>query len=182
MYKYLQLFHNLIPQVKTENLGQGDKADYFTAKGTVMFVKKDNCMYQACPTADCNKKVVDQGNGLYRCEKCNREFPNYKWRMILSVNIADHTDNQWVTCFQESAESVLGTKADELGSLRESNELQFEKIMQDALFKQFVFRLRAKVETYNEESRLKTVCVGATPVDWKDTGYRLIELLSQMGL
>lgn len=22
---------------------------------------------------------------MYRCEKCAREFPNYKWRMILSV-------------------------------------------------------------------------------------------------
>ena len=41
--------------------------------------------FQACPTEACNKKVVDQGNGMYRCEKCAREFPNYKWRMILSV-------------------------------------------------------------------------------------------------
>ncbi|CAG5127182.1 unnamed protein product [Candidula unifasciata] len=169
-------------QVKTENLGQGEKADYFTAKATIIFVRKENCMYQACPTADCNKKVVDQGNGLYRCEKCNREFPNYKWRMILSVNLADHTDNQWVTCFQESAESMLGIKADELGALRETDEVQFEKVINDAQFKQYVFRLRAKVETYNDENRLKTVCVGATPVDWKETGYRLIEQLSQMGI
>ena len=25
---------------------------------------------------------------MYRCEKCNKEFPNYKWRMILSVGIS----------------------------------------------------------------------------------------------
>lgn len=43
-------------------------------------------MYQACPTQDCNKKVIDQQNGLYRCEKCDREFPNFKYRMILSVS------------------------------------------------------------------------------------------------
>ena len=41
---------------------------------------------QACPTENCNKKLVDQGNGMWRCEKCNREFPNYKWRMILQVS------------------------------------------------------------------------------------------------
>ena len=23
---------------------------------------------------------------MYRCEKCSKEFPNYKWRMILSVS------------------------------------------------------------------------------------------------
>ena len=114
--------------MKSENLGQGEKADYYTAKGTVVFVKKDNCMYQACPTADCNKKVVDLGNGQYRCEKCNREFPNHKWRMILSCNVADHTDNQWITCFQDSAEGMLGMKADELGHLRETDEMRFDQV------------------------------------------------------
>lgn len=43
-------------------------------------------MYQACPSPDCNKKVVDQQNGLYRCEKCDNEFPNFKYRMMLLVS------------------------------------------------------------------------------------------------
>jgi len=30
--------------VKAQNLGH-DKADYFTAKGTIVFMKKENCMY-----------------------------------------------------------------------------------------------------------------------------------------
>ena len=33
-------------QVISENLGQGEKADYFTTKATLMLLKKDNCMYQ----------------------------------------------------------------------------------------------------------------------------------------
>ena len=33
-------------QVKNENLGSGEKPDYFTSRGTVLFMKKDNCMYQ----------------------------------------------------------------------------------------------------------------------------------------
>lgn len=61
------------------------QADYFSCVGTVVYLRKENCMYQACPTQDCNKKVVDEQNGLYRCEKCDREFPNFKYRMILSV-------------------------------------------------------------------------------------------------
>ena len=32
-------------EVKSQNLGQ-DKPDYFTAKGTIVYLKKDNCMYQ----------------------------------------------------------------------------------------------------------------------------------------
>ncbi|XP_064612626.1 replication protein A 70 kDa DNA-binding subunit-like [Liolophura sinensis] len=167
-------------QVKTENLGHGDKADYFTAKGTVLFLRKENCMYQACPSENCNKKVVDQGNGLYRCEKCQKEFPNHKWRMILSANLSDFSDNQWVTCFQESAEMLLGAGADQLGDMRESNEVAFDQVFQQALFKTYIFKLRAKVETYNDESRLKTVCVNAAPIDWVEHGKRLVEEINKM--
>ncbi|XP_041348869.1 replication protein A 70 kDa DNA-binding subunit-like [Gigantopelta aegis] len=167
-------------QVKSENLGNGDKPDYFTSKGTVVFMRKENCMYKACPTEQCNKKLVDQGNGLFRCEKCNREFPNYKWRMILSANLADFADNQWVTCFQESAETLLGHKADELGHLRETNEAAFDQIITDSTFKSYIFKLRAKMETYNDESRLKTVCVTATPMDWKEYGKKLIEDITRL--
>lgn len=67
----------------------GLQADYFSTVATVVFLRKENCMYQACPTQDCNKKVIDQQNGLYRCEKCDREFPNFKYRMILSVSRVD---------------------------------------------------------------------------------------------
>lgn len=62
------------------------KADYFSSVATVVYLRKENCMYQACPNQDCNKKVIDQQNGLYRCEKCDSEFPNFKYRMILSVS------------------------------------------------------------------------------------------------
>lgn len=62
------------------------KADYFSSVATVVFLRKENCMYQACPTQDCNKKVIDQQNGLYRCEKCDSEFPDFKYRMLLSVS------------------------------------------------------------------------------------------------
>lgn len=54
--------------------------------GTIVHLRKENCMYQACPSQDCNKKVIDQQNGLYRCEKCDREFPNFKYRMMLLVS------------------------------------------------------------------------------------------------
>lgn len=62
------------------------QADYFSCVGTVVYLRKENCMYQACPSQDCNKKVIDEHNGLFRCEKCDREFPNFKYRMILSVS------------------------------------------------------------------------------------------------
>ncbi|TNN66085.1 Replication protein A DNA-binding subunit [Liparis tanakae] len=163
-----------LSDVKTEHLGHGEKADYYTCIATIVYLRKENCLYQACPSQDCNKKVVDQQNGMFRCEKCDKEFPNFKYRLILSANIADYADNQWVTCFQESAEAILGQNAAYMGQLKDSNEVAFDEVFQQANFNTFVFRSRVKLETYNDESRIKATVMDVKPVDHKDYIKRLI--------
>ncbi|KAM4628160.1 replication protein A 70 kDa DNA-binding subunit [Polymixia lowei] len=163
-----------LTDVKTEHLGHGEKADYFSCIATIVYLRKENCLYQACPSQDCNKKVVDQQNGMYRCEKCDKEFPNFKYRLILSANVADYADNQWVTCFQESAEAILGQNAAYLGQLKDSNEAAFDEVFQQANFNTFVFRNRVKLETYNDESRIKATVMDVKPVDHKEYSKRLI--------
>ncbi|XP_053177158.1 replication protein A 70 kDa DNA-binding subunit [Scomber japonicus] len=169
-----------LSDVKNEHLGHGDKADYFSCLATIVYLRKENCLYQACPSQDCNKKVVDQHNGMFRCEKCDKEFPNFKYRLILSANIADFGDNQWVTCFQESAEAILGQNAAYLGQLKESNEAAFDEIFQQANFHSFVFRNRVKLETYNDESRIKATVMDVKPVDHRDYCKRLIMNIRKM--
>ncbi|XP_061538402.1 replication protein A 70 kDa DNA-binding subunit isoform X1 [Phycodurus eques] len=169
-----------LSDVKTEHLGHGEKADYYTCIGTIVYLRKENCLYQACPNQDCNKKVVDQQNGMFRCEKCDKEFPNFKYRLILSANISDYGDNQWVTCFQESAEAILGQNAAYLGQLKDSDEAAFDEIFQQANFNTFVFRNRVKLETYNDESRIKATVVDVKPVDHKDYSKRLIMNIRKM--
>ncbi|KAM4700557.1 replication protein A 70 kDa DNA-binding subunit [Discoglossus pictus] len=162
-------------EVKTENLGHGEKADYFTSVATIVYLRKENCLYQACPSSqDCNKKVIDQQNGLFRCEKCDKEFPNFKYRLILSANIADFGENQWVTCFQESAEAILGQNAAYLGELKEKNEQAYEEVFQNANFRAYTFRVRVKLETYNDESRIKATVLDVKPIDHKEYSRRLI--------
>ena len=39
----------MFADVKAQNLGQ-EKAEYFTSKGTVVFMKKENCMYAVSVT------------------------------------------------------------------------------------------------------------------------------------
>jgi len=41
--------------VKAQNLGQADKAEYFTAKGTIVFMKKENCMYTVSASTACQQ-------------------------------------------------------------------------------------------------------------------------------
>ncbi|CAN9501139.1 unnamed protein product [Ophioblennius macclurei] len=160
--------------IRSEELGHGDKADYFSCVATVVYIRKDNCLYQACPTAECNKKVIDQHNGRYRCEKCNREFPNFKYRLLLSANLADSGDNQWVTCFQETAETLLGHTAEHLGMLRDTDEDAFDEVFQKATFQSHVFKSKAKLESYNDEMRVKVTALEVHPVDHRDYSRRLL--------
>lgn len=97
------------------------QADYFSCVGTVVYLRKENCMYQACPSQDCNKKVIDEHNGLFRCEKCDREFPNFKYRMILSVSPRLQRPFSGRLPRQRAAGPWGGEKgSDDLGSSQES--------------------------------------------------------------
>ncbi|KAK5612981.1 hypothetical protein CRENBAI_003495 [Crenichthys baileyi] len=170
----------LLSDVKNENMGHGAKAEYFSCVATVLYMRKENCLYQACPSGDCNKKVIDQQNGFYRCEKCNREFPNFRYRLLLSANLADFGDNQWVTCFQETAEVLLGRKAEELGQLRETDEAEFDEVFQKANFTTHIFKNRVKLETYNDESRVKVTVMEVLPVDHREYSRRLLSNIQKL--
>lgn len=169
-------------EAKLENLGgnQNDQPDYYSTKASVALIRKENCLYPACPGQNCNKKVIDMNNGMYRCEKCNQEYDTFKHRLMLSVNLADTTDNQWVTMFQDQAEAILGVSAQTLGDLRESNNDAFQKVFSESTFKSFNFRLRVKMETYNDESRLKCTAMQVTPLNIKEYNRRLINEIKQM--
>jgi replication factor A1 len=68
-----------IHQIKEDQLGMSDKADFFSLRATIMHIKADNILYPACPTPQCNKKVTETHEG-WRCEKCDRchEKPEYR--------------------------------------------------------------------------------------------------------
>ncbi|XP_062262049.1 replication protein A 70 kDa DNA-binding subunit-like isoform X2 [Platichthys flesus] len=163
-----------LSDVKNESMGHGEKADYFSCVATLLFTRKDTCLYRACPSADCKKKVTDQQNGMYRCEKCNREFPNFKYRFLLSANLADFGDNQWVTCFEETAEVLLGHTAETLGELKDTDETAFDEVFQKAHFTTHIFKNRVKLETYNDESRVKVTVIEVQPLDHREYSRRLL--------
>ncbi|XP_016897206.1 replication protein A 70 kDa DNA-binding subunit-like isoform X2 [Cynoglossus semilaevis] len=169
-----------LSDVKSERLGHDVKADYFSCVATVVFMRKENCLYQACPSAHCSKKVLDQRNGLYFCEKCNREFRNFNYSLILSVNLADLSDNQWVTCFQETAETLLGLSAEELGQLKDTDEAAFDEVFQKANFKTYIFKNKVKLETYNDESRVKVTVMEVKPIDHREYSRTLLSNIRKL--
>ncbi|XP_050420313.1 replication protein A 70 kDa DNA-binding subunit [Adelges cooleyi] len=166
-------FHT-IKSSQLAQLGGGDKADYFSMYAYLVFVKSDSALYKACPKPDCQKKVIDKNDGTYRCEKCNDESENFKYRLLLSAQLCDTTGSQWVTMFQEAGEGLLGVTTSEIGKLYEDSKEDYSDIFQKQMFKMFETRVRAKMETYNNETRLKVSVMNMKPVDYKVASSKLI--------
>lgn len=171
-----------LADIKDENLGMDDKAEYITVKCTILYCKKENVLYQACASKDCNKKVVDLQNGTYRCEKCNKEMNEFKYRMILNMNVADDSDNLWVTCFQEQGELILGMSTEELGRLKEQDEAAFEEAIKKAQFQTYFLKLRVKMEKFNEEERLRCSVVNVSPMSYEEYGKKLITDIQKLSM
>lgn len=49
-------------EAKFENLGGGEKPDYYNVKAMVAMINKERALYMACPSEDCNKKVKNEKN------------------------------------------------------------------------------------------------------------------------
>jgi len=175
-----------IGEVKQENLGYGsDKGEYYSTTATITFFSKDKALYKACGKdvdgRQCNKKVIENGDGTYRCEKCSEEKPTFVWRLMLQMNLADPTDNTWASCFQETGEKLLNIKSDELGRLFEQEEDRYNAVFTEATFKTFQFRMRVKADTYNDETRLKHTVVDVNEMDWTSYCKKIIQELETAG-
>jgi replication factor A1 len=81
------------------------------------------------------------------------ETADFKWRAMLNVSFADYSDFVWGTCFQESAEILLAEKAENLGEMYENNSSAFDMVVKEAVFKNYIVKFRAKMETYNVSQR-----------------------------
>lgn len=147
----------IIQQVLDEETYLQDTPVYMSIKASVVYVKNTTVAYPACSTPGCNKKVIEDNPGSWWCEKCQASFPEPQYRYVLSVNVADHTGTIWLSCFDEAGQAIVGMSANEAMKIKlddeENNTQNFMTVMQDATCKTFNFRVRAKMETYQDQPK-----------------------------
>jgi replication factor A1 len=166
-----------IQQVADEKLGFGEKPDYFSLTATISHIRQENCWYPACPNEGCNKKVMDM-NSEWRCEKCDKSFARPNYRYILSFSVSDYSGQLWLQAFNDQAEQILGKTANDLQQLREnSGEDAYKEVFQEALFKEFTFKVRAKAETYQDDKKVRSSVVQVQPIDFHKTSLEMISLI-----
>jgi replication factor A1 len=85
---------------------------------------------------------------------------------MVSLNMGDYSDGMWATCFQETAEKLLGMSSEEVGNMFEQDEEGYNKVFTDACFKTYSFCCRAKADTYNDETRVKHTVISVEPIEY----------------
>ncbi|KAH8685728.1 hypothetical protein BGZ60DRAFT_365925 [Tricladium varicosporioides] len=171
-----------IAQIFDENLGGTEgQDDYFAVKATIVYIKQDNISYPACMSENCNKKVVEDGDG-WRCEKCGITHPRPQHRYIMTLSVADHTGQIYLSCFDEVARLVMGMSADELVELKENDQMMAEKVFTNANCKTLLFTCRARMDNYQDQRRVRYQVLNARPIDFKQEAHRLTELIKMYSI
>ena len=97
----------------------------------------------------------------------------------MQAAIADFTDVHWVTIFEESGMNILGISAEELARKKEENMIEYEKILENCKYLSFQFTIKSKVESWNDEKRLRLSIVKAEKIS-KDSIDRINRLTSEI--
>ncbi|GER57613.1 replication protein A 70 kDa DNA-binding subunit [Striga asiatica] len=175
-----------ISQIKDEKLGTSEKPDWIIVSATLTYIKADNFCYTACPLmiADrqCSKKVTNNGDGKWRCERCEKSVEECDYRYILQMQIQDHTGLTWATAFQETGKDIMGISAKDLYYIKyeEQDEEKFIEVMRNALFNKFLFKLKVKEEFFSDEQRVKSTVVKAEKVNFETETRYLLDSIANM--
>lgn len=155
-----------ITEVESQEVGR-DAPAYFKLKGFVSFVKHErDPWYMACPSKECNKKVTSDDQGGWLCDKCDKVFPTCNPRYLLEVMAQDATGSMWLSVFDELAEKLLGKSAAEMMALKQAgDDPAYEAVYENACFHVGVFRVRAKADTYQDETRVRCSLVATDAVE-----------------
>lgn len=158
-----------------ENLGFSDQPDYFSIKAMVAVISQNGAAYYpSCP--DCRKKLVENSDKQgWICEKCKgKVFSEPIYRYVLSVCLNDETDQIWASAFEESGNLIVGATANELAELDKENPELKVKRLQEFPRLEYIFRIRAKQDFYNDLKRVRYSIVSISKLDYAAEAHKLI--------
>ncbi|CAN0876938.1 Replication protein A 70 kDa DNA-binding subunit B [Linum grandiflorum] len=165
--------------INDQSLGDGKPA-FFTIRGYVSFIKPDQTMwYRACKT--CNKKVTDGMSGGYWCEGCQKNESECSLRYILALKVTEASGEGWISAFNDEAELILGSSADELDQLRSQDDgSSYQSKLKAATWNPHLFRVSVTQNEYNHEKRQRVTVKAVSSVDFAAESKFLLEEISKM--
>merc|ERR1712166_1229258 len=161
------------------------KGCYFSIQGAISSINSYTTnpdsgrkpYYKAIPNPHPNagKKVEANGEG-WICMKDGSIHDSYDSRYAFSFKLSDYTDTKFVGSFNEVATKLSGQSAKEI-ELLEGNVDIWEKAIRAPLFKTLNFKIRAKEDHYQAQSRIRYICFDIGPIDYKEECEKLVRIL-----
>jgi len=140
---------------------------------------KNNLHYKSCPTEKCLKKVEDQGNNSYYCQKCQVTYPNFHYKYLISGVISDHTGSIWVNIFD------VATTLFKIGPndfiplfLVDSNKEYCEDVFKDSLYATYNMKVSARPPT-TDGMKPRYTLERVEKLDYIDESKKLITKINQ---
>mmetsp|Transcript_16132 Transcript_16132/g.37766 ORF Transcript_16132/g.37766 Transcript_16132/m.37766 type:complete len:461 (-) Transcript_16132:54-1436(-) len=121
----------------------------------------------------CNRRVDSSGF----CASCNRAG-RVALRFNLRCRFADQGDAAWLTTFHEAAQQVLGLSAERANELEqgEGGREALEAAIANCYFRQPLrLTMRAKLESFQGETRTGITCIDARPVPRGERGRAMLK-------
>ncbi|KAM3407254.1 hypothetical protein ACQJBY_000979 [Aegilops geniculata] len=177
-----------VAQIKDENLGRSDQPDWVTVEATISHINTEKFSYPACTREvngkRCNRKVTNNGDGMWHCPKCQQSSQNCEYRYLFQCKIQDHTGTTNATAFQEAGQEIIGISAEELFMIKnvDLDDARFAEIIHGACYQQFLLKLKVMEETFGDEARVKVSIMKAERLDHTSNKSRIFDLGAFDGL
>lgn len=84
-----------------------------------------------------------------------------------------------IQIFNDQAELLLGRSADDMAALKASDPAQFNALLTDAAWTEWVLRVKAQAQEYNGDIRKRYAIADIKPIDYNVEARRTLDLIAQ---
>lgn len=133
-----------ITHILQSNLGMSVRADYFSLKATIDFIRSTNYCYVACPQRNCLKKLNAEASTSGFCPNCGTFYIKPEFRFLGTICLADHTGRMFVSVYNDHMAELFGVDASTLRSLEYSDTANFDSIFKRASGQSYDFRIKGQ--------------------------------------
>lgn len=98
--------------------------------------------YHACTV--CKKKVLEDHAG-FRCENCQRTYPESNLNYNFSVRVGDYSDTMYVQCMGEVGDAFVGMNAKDFHAISLENPEAVKKMLYRRMFLDHTVLIRANL-------------------------------------
>jgi len=161
-----------------------NQGEVFSIKATITAITHSQDRppwYSAAPDPDTKAKVIEDGKGGWFCAANGKTYTHYEPKYALRFCATDWSGQQWITAFGDRAEDILKVKASVLEKyLLDGDTQKYEEVFQNACFQTKLFKMRARPNSYMDETRVRYDVIGVQDIDVRAECQHLLDKISEL--